>query len=98
MSTTSIQSQYNLKVHLYTFVVSVLFCILTLVLNNDFGKENIDGATIIILSIFILLSQIIALGGNVYKVRTNPIVVSFCYSILGILIGFVIVMVISSGI
>lgn len=98
MTTTLIKSQYNLKVHLYTFVVSVLFCLLMLVSDKDFGKENIDGGTILTLAIFILISQIIALGGNSYKVRSNPIIASICYNILGILIGFVIVMVISLGI
>lgn len=90
MTTTSIQPQYTLKVHLYTFVVSVLFCLLMLDTDKDFGKENLDGGTLITLVIFILISQIIALGGNAYKVRSNAMLASICYSVFGLIIGFAI--------
>ncbi len=90
ISLPSIPSSYRFKTHAITFIDSVFFCILLLITDDDFGTENIqiDWGTIICMAIIILTGQFIAFIGHASKVRSNYILASFCYSIMGVILGF----------
>jgi hypothetical protein len=92
----TIQRTGTFKIQLYTFIMSLFWCILAVMSDKDFWDgERMDGGTYITLGIYILIGQVIAYLASDTMRSKNYFLLAICYSLIGAIVGFFIAIILS---